>query len=423
MGNTDPVVIDLTGTDIHAEGARIRAQGPVARVELPNGVTAWSVTGYEAGKQVLSDQRFSKDARQHWKAFVNGEISPEFPLIGWALMENLSTTYGSAHTRLRRLVAKAFTPRRVEAMRPAIEGIVADLLDGLGSGPPGTPADLKKEFAHPLASRVMFDLIGVPEQARATILRGGEAQVDTTMTEDEIAAAVGQVIQEMGALVESKRSAQGDDLTTDLLAAREEDGSQLSDAEMVGTLLLLLATGTEPVTNLVTNTVFALLSHPGQLESIRTGQASWQDAIEETLRAEAPVAHLPFRFPVEDVAVDGVTIRAGDPVLMNFAAIGRDPAVHGDTADSFDVRRQSKDHLSFGHGIYRCIGMPLGRMEADIAVPGLFARFPDLALAVPPGDIKPQSTFIMNAPSGLPVQLTPQRQRGRQAGGEACRAL
>lgn len=406
MGNSDPVVIDLTGTDIHAEGARIRAHGAVAQVELPGGVTAWSVTGYEAGMQVLSDQRFSKDARQHWTAFLNGEISPDFPLIGWALMENLSTTYGSAHTRLRRLVAKAFTPRRVEGMRPTVEGIVADLLAGLDSGAPGTQTDLKAGFAHPLASRVMFDLIGVPEQARATILRGGEAQVDTTMTEEEIAAAVGAVIQEMGALVEAKRQAPGDDLTTALLAAKEEDGSRLTDAEMVGTLLLLLATGTEPATNLVTNTVFTLLSNPGQLKSIRAGQASWQDAIEETLRLEAPVAHLPFRFAVEDVAIDGVTIRAGDPVLMNFAAMGRDPAVHGASAGSFDVRRTSKDHLAFGHGIYRCIGMPLGRMEAEIAVPALFARFPDMSLAVQPGDVKPQSTFIMNGRSELPVYLT-----------------
>lgn len=406
MAHTDPVVIDLAGTDVHAEGARIRAHGPVAQVELPGGVTAWSVTGYEAGMRVLSDQRFSKDARQHWTAFINGEISPDFPLIGWALMENLSTTYGSAHTRLRRLVAKAFTPRRVEAMRPTIEGIVADLLVSLGSGAPGRPADLKAGFAHPLASRVMFDLIGVPEQARATILRGGEAQVDTTMTEEEIAAAVGAVIQEMGALVEAKRQAPGDDLTTALLAAKEEDGSQLNDGEMVGTLLLLLATGTEPATNLVTNTVFTLLANPGQLKSIRAGQATWQDAIEETLRLEAPVAHLPFRFAVEDVVIDGVTIRAGDPVLMNFAAMGRDPAVHGASADSFDVRRASKDHLAFGHGIYRCIGMPLGRMEAEIAVPALFDRFPDLSLAVQPGDVKPQSTFIMNGRSELPVTLT-----------------
>ena len=409
MADIRPVVIDLAGTDIHAEGERLRMLGPVAQAELPGGVIAWSVTGYEAGKQILSDSRFSKDARQHWTAFLNGEISPDFPLIGWALMENLSTTYGNAHSRLRRLVAKAFTPRRVEAMRPAIEGLVAKLLASLGSYDPSAPTDLKAEFAHPLAAEVIFDLIGVPERARATILRGGEAQVDTTLTPEEIAASVGQVIQEMSALVDAKRQEPADDLTTDLLAAREADGSQLSDAEMVHTLLLLLGTGTEPATNLITNTVFALLSNPGQLESIRTGQASWHDAIEETLRLEAPVAHLPFRFAVEDVEVDSITIHAGDPVLINFAAIGRDPAVHGSSASSFEVMRPDKEHLSFGYGMYRCIGMPLGRMEAEIAVPALFARYPELSLAVPSRDVKPQGTFIMNGRRELPVCTTGQR--------------
>jgi cytochrome P450 len=405
MQNVCPVVIDHAGTDIHAEGERIREQGPVGLVELSEGVRAWSITGFEAGKEALSDQRFSKDARQHWTAFLNGEIDPEFPLIGWALMENLTTTYGNAHSRLRRLVAKAFTPRRVEGMRPAIDKIIAGLLEGLASTPPGEVVDLKARYAHPLASEVMFDLIGIPAAARATILRGGEAQVDTTMTEEEIAASVGQVIQEMAALVDAKRRAPADDLTSDLLAAQEEDGSRLTDAEMVGTLLLLLATGTEPVTNLVTNSVLALLAHPGQRQLISTGQATWHDAIEETLRAEPPVAHLPFRFAVEDIQIGDVRIPAGEPVLMNFAAMGRDPSIHGATAASFDVTRTSKEHLSFGHGPYRCIGMPLGRLETETAVIALFERFPHLTLAVPVADVGPQNTFIMNGRSELPVLL------------------
>jgi cytochrome P450 len=409
METTRPVVIDPAGSNIHAEGSRIRAHGPVSRIELPGGVIAWSVTGYTAGKEALADQRFSKDARQHWAAFINGEIDPSFPLIGWALMENLTTTYGSAHSRLRRLVSKAFTPRRVDAMRPLLEKTVTCLLDGLAGSAPGAVLDLKARFAHPLASQVICDLLGIPPEARGTILRGGEAQVDTTMTEEEIAASVNQVLQEMSTLVEAKRFAPGDDLTTDLLAAQEEDGSQLNQAEMVGTLLLLLATGTEPATNLVTNTVLALLSDPEQLKLIRTGKATWRDAVEETLRAEAPVAHLPFRFAVEDVEIGGVLVRAGEPVLMNFAAMGRDPSRHGDSADRFDIRRTDKEHLSFGHGIYRCIGMPLARLEAETAVAAIFERFPALSLAVPPGDIQPQRTFIMNGRSELPVFLSAER--------------
>jgi len=405
MENVCPIVIDHTGTDIHAEGARIRAQGPVAKIELPGGVPAWSIAGFDAGKQTLSDHRFSKDARQHWSAFVNGEIGPDFPLIGWALMENLTTTYGSAHTRLRRLVAKAFTPRRVEGMRSAIEKTVGSLLYGLAATAPGEMVDIKAAYAHPLAAEVICDLIGIPANARGTILRGGEARVDTTMSEEEIAASVEQVMGEMGELVEAKRRTPEDDFCSDLLAAQAEDGSRMNDAEMIGTLLLLLGTGTEPVTNLVSNTVFDLLAHPAQRELVATNQASWRDAIDETLRMDAPVAHLPFRFAVEDIEIGGVTIPAGDPVLMNFAAMGRDPARHGPGADRFDLLRNDKDHLSFGFGIYRCIGMPLGWLEAEIAVSALFDRFPNIALAAPADQIKPQSTFIMNGRDKLPVLL------------------
>lgn len=407
MEHREPVVIDTTGTCIHAENARIREQGPVCPVVLPQGVRAWSVTGYEAGKQALSDQRFSKDARQHWTAFANGEIDPRFPLIGWALMENMNTAYGSAHSRLRRPVAKAFTPSRVETLGPAVHGIVARLLDDLAATAPGMVVDLKARFAHPLAAEVMFELIGVPPAARETILRGGEAQVDTTKTAEEIGAIVEQVMREMAALIEAKRRVPDDDLTSDLIAAQAAEDSGLGDAELIGTLLLLLGTGTEPVTNLVTNSILALLAHPDQRRLVDSGQASWADAIEETLRTEAPVAHMPFRFPVEDVELGDVTIPAGDPVLMNFAAMGRDPAVHGASADDFDITRPNKDHLSFGHGVYGCMGMRLARLETETAVSALFERFPDIALAVPAAEIGPQNTFIMNGRGELPVILSP----------------
>lgn len=403
----EPVVIDLAGTCIHAENARLREQGPVCPVLLPQGVRAWSVTGYEAGKQALSDQRFSKDARRHWTAFADGEIDPQFPLIGWALMENMNTAYGSAHSRLRRPVAKAFTPRRVETMQPAVHKTVARLLDDLAATAPGAVVDLKAGFAHPLAAEVMFELLGVPSAARETILRGGEAQVDTTKTGEEIAAIVGEVMREVATLVEAKRRAPADDLTSDLIAALAAEDSGVGDAELISTLLLLLGTGTEPVTNLVTNSILALLAHPDQRRLIDAGQASWADAIEETLRTEAPVAHLPFRFPVEDVRLGGVTIPAGDPVLMNFAAMGRDPAVHGASADDFDITRPNKDHLSFGHGVYSCMGIRLARLQTETAVSALFERFPAIALAVPAAEIGPQNTFIMNGRGELPVILSP----------------
>jgi 2-hydroxy-5-methyl-1-naphthoate 7-hydroxylase len=400
------VVLDPAGTDIHAEAARIRANGPVSQVEIPGGVLAWSITGYDAARQALADQRFSKDPRKHWTAYLDGRIGADFPLIGWVLMDNLTTTHGSDHSRLRRLTANAFTPRRVEAMRSSIEKVAAALLDELAATGPGGVVELKASYAHPLPAQVICDLFGVPAGSRAQMLRGGEVNVDTTITPEQAAANVEQWHREMQEFVEAKRRNPGDDLTSDLIAAQAEDGSRLSDSELVGTLHLLLATGTEPVQNLVTNAVHALLIHPAQRELAVTGQAAWRDVIEETLRVEAPVAHLPFRFATEDIEIGGVTIARGDPVLIGFAGIGRDPAVHGLGADRFDLTRADKEHLSFGHGVYRCIGMPLALMEAEIALSALFDRFPDLTLAVSPDAVEPQVTFIMNGRRALPVRLT-----------------
>ncbi|MGW3230405.1 cytochrome P450 family protein [Kitasatospora sp. NPDC001095] len=407
MAIPEPVVIDRTGRDIHAEAARIRANGPVTRIELPGGVLAWSIADHETARQALSDHRLSKDPRRHWTDFAEGRIGEDFPLIGWVLMDNLTTRYGADHTRLRRLTAGAFTPRRVEAMRAEVQKAVDELLDELGQCEPGEVLDLKARFARPMPARVICDLFGVPAEDRAQILRGGEANIDTSLTPEEAAANVEQWHREMLEFVDSKRRSPGDDLTSDLVQVQEEDGSRLNDSELVGTLHLLLATGTEPVMNLLANATRALLTHPEQLALLRSGAVSWEDVIEETLRVEAPVAHLPFRFAVEDIELGGVVIAKGDPVLINFAAVGRDRAMHGDSADAFDAGRPDKEHLSFGHGVYRCIGMPLARMEAEIALSALFSRFPDLELAVPAGELEPQVTFIMNGVQTLPVRLTP----------------
>ena len=405
MESRCPVVLDPTGKDIHAEGARIRAQGAVSQVELPGGVVAWSVTDHEAARQVLTDHRFSKNGRLHWLDFVEGRIGSDFPMIGWVVMDNLTTAYGADHTRLRKPTANAFTPRRVEALRGRVEQTAAELLDELAAVPRGEVIDLKSRYAHPLPSRIICDLFGVPEADRLDMLRGGEMNVDTSISAEEAAANVARWHQQMLDFVDSKRQRPADDLTTDLVA-RLDDGSRLTSDEAVGTLHIMLATGTEPVKNLIANAVRALLTHPEQLELVRSGQSSWDDVITETLRVDAPVAHLPFRFAVEDVEIAGVTIRRGDPVLMHYAAMGRDPEQHGQDADEFDITRAQRENLAFGAGIYRCIGQPLAMLEARVALPALFERFPRLSLAVPVEDIEPQGTFIMNGPGTLPVRLT-----------------
>jgi 2-hydroxy-5-methyl-1-naphthoate 7-hydroxylase len=401
----EPIVLDATGRDVHAEGARIRAQGPIAQVELPGGVRAWSVVGYETVRKVLTDPRFTKDARKHWPAFINGEIGPEFPLIGWVLMENMTTTDGEDHARLRKLIARTFTLRRVEAMRPQIEKIVTTLLDDLAAQPPGAVVDLKARFAEALPTQVICDLYGIPEERREEVLRGGKVNLETTINHEQAVANVEQWHQAINDVIALKRREPGDDLTSAMIMTQEEDGSRLNDSEMAGTVHLMLGAGSETTTNLISKAVLAMLTKPDQYELVRTGQLDWRDVIEETLRVEAPIAQLPFRFATEDVEIAGVTIPKGEPVLIGFAAANRDPELHGESAATFDITRADKEHLSFGHGVHFCIGAPLARLEASIALPALFERFPDLALAVPPGEVQPLGTFLINGLAGLPVRL------------------
>ena len=407
--NTAPnaIVLDPTGANVQAEGARLRAAGPIAQVELPGGVRAWSVVGYEAVRKVLADDRFAKDASKHWPAFISGEIGEDFPLIGWVLMDNMTTHDDAAHSRLRNLTAKAFTLRRSEAMRPQVERITRELLDDLSGVAAGEVVDLKDRFAYPLPTKVICELFGVPEEMRREVMRGGEVNVDTTISHEEAVANVEEWHGAMYDLIAMKKKDPADDLLTMLIAAEEADGSKLTDSELAGTLHLMLGAGSETTTNLLCKAVLALLTHPDQLEMVRDGRVAWKDVIEETLRVESPIAQLPFRFTTQEVELYGVKIPKGDPVLMGFAASGRDAARHGETADDFDVTRADKEHLSFGHGIHHCLGAPLARIEAAVGLPALFERFPDLALGVPAQEVVPQGSFLLNGAATLPIRLIP----------------
>jgi cytochrome P450 len=415
-------VIDPAGTDIHGEAARLRARGPVTRVLLPGGLPAWSVTGYHAARQILADERFSKNARQDWPAYIEGTLAPDFPLIAWARMDNMSTSEGEPHTRQRRLVAGAFSPQRIASLRPRVERVVARALDELAeyaAKRPGEPVDLKAQYAHQVATRVIGELLGVPEGDPDGILdRAGYVEPDPQKARADFTALQSKI----AALVAEKRREPGEDLISDLIAASPsgcpvagaEAGSEAGsvaaadadpDAELVGLAQLMFNTGAEPARNLIVNAVLALLTRPGQRALAASGEVDWEDVVEETLRADAPVAHLPFRFATEDVEVAGVTISRGDPVVVGFAATGRDPELHGADAAEFDVLRADKRHVAFGHGVHRCVGPVLTRMEVRIAVEALFARFPDLRLAVEPDELAGQGTFIMNGRRTLPIHL------------------
>ncbi|MEU0840996.1 cytochrome P450 [Streptomyces sp. NPDC005962] len=371
-------------------------------------MVAWAISRQSLLKQLLTDPRVSKNPRLHWRAWHEGEVSSDWPLINWVAVQNMFTAYGADHRRLRTLVSKAFTARRTAALRPRIEAIAADLLDRLAATPPGEPADLREGYAYPLPLQVIYELFGLTDEGlRTRMSRFADSSFRTTTTPEEVAAASAEMDAIMSALVASKRERPGDDLTSGLIAVRSEEDAALSERELCDTLALMLTAGHETTVNLLDNAVHALLTHPEQLAHVREGRASWDDVIEETLRHSAPVANLPLRYAVEDIELaDGVVLRKGDAILAAYAAAGRDPGVHGEDAAAFDVTRQLKSHLAFGHGVHLCVGAPLARLEASIALPALFDRFPRLSLASGQGPLEPVESFISNGHRALPVRLS-----------------
>ncbi|MHC0430265.1 cytochrome P450 family protein [Streptomyces sp. O3] len=406
MENRCPVVLDTTGRDIHAEAAALRSQGAATQVELPGGVLAWSINDYANVRRVLTDPQVTKSARNHWPKFINGEIPPNWEMISWIAMDNMVTAYGKDHVRLRRLVGKAFTPRRTEAIRPLVEGLTNHLLDGLAAVEPGGTVDLRERFAYPLPAMLVAELIGMGEEQRAATAKVIDMMVDTTVSPEQAQSVLANWRGAMEELVAQKRAEPGEDITSDLIAARDEDGSRLSEAELCDTIFAILGAGSETTINFFDNAITALLSHPEQLELVTSGRAAWDDVIEETLRVQSPLAQLPLRYAVEDIELDGVTIPKGDPILVNYSAVGRDPALHGESACAFDITREDKEHLSFGVGPHYCLGAGVARLVAKVGLSTLFERFPELSLAVRPDELRPLPTFIMNGHQSLPVRLT-----------------
>ncbi|MFI2211941.1 cytochrome P450 [Streptomyces sp. NPDC020141] len=405
-----PVAIDPFGADIPAESARLRALGPLVPVELPGGIPAWAPTRYSTLRTLILDPRVSKDPRRHWSLYAEIPRHPEWAwILNWVGVVNMLSAYGTDHTRLRKLVAPSFTARRTEQMRGRVETITAELLAGLAAtADEHGVVDLRAQYAHPLPLRMICDLFGVPDELRAATARMAAAVIDTSDPGPEHAASVQrQIGTVLPALIAHKTEHPGDDLTTELIRVRDEDGDRLRDEELLSTLLLVIGAGFETTVNLIGNAVVALLRHPAQLSAVRVGGVSWDAVVDEVLRGQPSIANLPLRFAVSDITVDGVTVPAGDAILTTFAAAGQDPAHYGPDAAGFDPGRSADDHLAFGIGVHRCIGAPLARLEALTALPALFTRHPSLHLAVPPQDLRQLPSFIALGWSSIPVTLGP----------------
>lgn len=402
-----PLVLDPTGRARPEEEAALLAAGPAMLVDIL-GVTVWSVSDPAVLRSLLNDPRVSKDAGLHWPQFISGEIAEKWPLVLWVNTQNMFTAYGDEHRRLRRLVSKAFTARRTAAMTPRIEQITARILDRMATTPSGETVDLREALAFPLPIQVIGDLMGLPEEVWPRFRTVADAVFDTTLSTEEARANTVALYGILTDLVASKRTTPGEDLTSALIDVRDEegDGSVLTEQELLDTLLLVISAGYETTVNLLDQAVTALLTHPEQLAHVREGRASWDDVIEETLRCLGPVSHLPLRYAVEDISLpEGIVIRQGEAILASYGAAGRHPGLHGETAGEFDVLRKDKQHLQFGHGAHFCLGAPLARAEARVALPALFDRFPDLALAVRPEELEPTMSLIINGHREVPLRL------------------
>jgi cytochrome P450 len=372
--------------------ARLRESRPVAPVGMPGYGRAWIVTRYADVRTVLTDPRLAKDVHR-WPG--GGRTRPSEATGVYAHMLHADPP---EHTRLRRLVQKAFTPRRA-ALRPRAEEIAAGLLEEMAAAP-GDVTDLLGAYARPLPIAVLCELLAIPEADRAWTAATVAAYDDRAQhdrLERELAAYFAE-------LIAARRSEPGDDLVSALVCDSGAAGG-LTDNELVSTVFLLVMAGFDTTVNLIASGTLALLTHPGEKTRLRQDPSLIPAAVEELLRFTNPVNHANDRFTTEDVPVGDVVIPAGEWVLPAISSANRDSAQFPDP-DRLDLGRDTSGHVAFGHGIHHCLGAPLARMEAEVALGALLDRFPRISLALPSSELRWRPVSLMNGLESLPVRLT-----------------
>lgn len=388
-------------TDPHGVAARLREAGPVHRMAGPDGLPVWLVTRYQDVRQALADSRLSLDKRNALPGNYRGLALPP------ALDANLLNMDPPQHTRIRRLVSQAFTPRQVDRLREPVQRLADDLLDALE---PQGRADLISEYAAPLPIAVVCDLLGVAPADR----RDFRSWTDTLITPDPgrpdaAKAAVGAMLGFFADLIQQKReNPGGEDLLSALIAVRDRnDGrpdDRLTEDELTSLAFLILFAGYENTVHLIGNGVLALLDHPDQLAALRADPALIGAAVEELARFDGPAPLALRRFPLVDVVIGDVTVPAGETVLLSLASANRDPRQFG-CPERLDLARTETGHLALGHGIHYCLGAPLARLETEIALATLLRRLPGLALDVPRDELRWRPSMRARGLLALPVSF------------------
>jgi cytochrome P450 len=377
--------------------ARMRGDAPVTPVTTPDGSSAWMITRYEDVRGALADPRFVKD----WVRKLEPRDWEPNPVSDFLNMHLLRLDPPD-HTRLRKLVTKAFTPRRVAGLRPRVEAITSSLLSAMADGD-SAEVDLIEAFAFPLPITVICELIGIPAADQEEFKAWSHTAVSSVITQEEMDSASQAMFRYFTDLIAARRRAPADDLLSALITARDE-GDSLSEPELFAMLFLLLVAGHETTTNLIASGTLALLTNPDELARLRADPALLPGAVEELLRFVSPVNHATERFTMEPTSIGGVTIPAREWVLCVTASANHDPDRFADPG-RLDLGRDAGGHLAFGHGIHFCLGAPLARLEGEIAFGSLLARFPSLSLAVPASELRWRPSSLIHGLESLPVRL------------------
>jgi cytochrome P450 len=384
---------------------------PVQHVQLPDGHDAWVVLSHDAARLALGHERLSKNMvaalDRDPGVVAEGLPGPEFA-------HHMLAMDAPDHGRLRNLVAEAFRPSLVAAMRPSIEHLADELLDEMAAVGPDTIVDLHAGFAHSLPFAVICTLLGVDDGHRRTLHDAFATLLQPwpSSPPPEAVAASDIVTGTLRTLVASARQDPNGDLVAVLVDAVRR--GEATESEALSSLFQLVVAGHDTTSSLIGNGVVALFDHRDQLETLQCDPHLLPGAIEELLRFTAPVPHATFRVTTEPVDLAGVTVPAGQQVLVGLGAANRDPSVFADP-DRLDLTRPNRRHLAFGHGPHHCLGASLARLEAEVAFSRLLTRFPDLRLAVPRNELtwSHGDGLVLRGLANLPVVLGPDRARPR----------